>query len=260
MKVDNHADLPVYPAQADFTFFGGLYRQVELLIFADKAHFNVTEYGADSLLLTPDVETGTVQASVLCDGGDRLTLTVKAPNGTVVAQEETSVTGQKTTLCLTVSDVQLWDGTQNPCLYTATATLYKDGTPIDVLTDSFGFRRYAVTADKGFFLNGRSYPLHGVCRHQDRENMGWGITQKEHLEDMAMIREIGANTIRLAHYQHDPFFYTLCDREGMVIWAEIPFISLYIPDPAADENLLSQMRELILQNYNHRPSLLGRCQ
>ena len=202
VKVDNHADLPVYPAQADFTFFGGLYRQVELLIFADKAHFNVTEYGADSLLLTPDVETGTVQASVLCDGGDRLTLTVKDPNGTVVAQEETSVTGQKTTLCLTVSDVQLWDGTQNPCLYTATATLYKDGTPIDVLTDSFGFRRYAVTADKGFFLNGRSYPLHGVCRHQDRENMGWGITQKEHLEDMAMIREIGANTIRLAHYQH----------------------------------------------------------
>lgn len=254
VKVDNHADLPVYPAQADFTFFGGLYRQVELLIFADKAHFNVTEYGADSLLLTPDVETGTVQASVLCDGGDRLTLTVKDPNGTVVAQEETSVTGQKTTLCLTVSDVQLWDGTQNPCLYTATATLYKDGTPIDVLTDSFGFRRYAVTADKGFFLNGRSYPLHGVCRHQDRENMGWGITQKEHLEDMAMIREIGANTIRLAHYQHDPFFYTLCDREGMVIWAEIPFISLYIPDPAADENLLSQMRELILQNYNH-PSI-----
>ena len=111
MKVDNHADLPVYPAQADFTFFGGLYRQVELLIFADKAHFNVTEYGADSLLLTPDVETGTVQASVLCDGGDRLTLTVKDPNGTVVAQEETSVTGQKTTLCLTVSDrhfVQGW--------------------------------------------------------------------------------------------------------------------------------------------------------
>ena len=254
VKVDNHADLPVYPAQADFTFFGGLYRQVELLIFADKAHFNVTEYGADSLLLTPDVETGTVQASVLCDGGDRLTLTVKDPDGTVVAQEETPVTGQKTTLCLTVSDVQLWNGTQNPCLYTATVTLYKDGTPIDVLTDSFGFRRYAVTADKGFFLNGRSYPLHGVCRHQDRENMGWGITQKEHLEDMAMIREIGANTIRLAHYQHDPFFYALCDREGMVIWAEIPFISLYIPDPAADENLLSQMRELILQNYNH-PSI-----
>lgn len=89
MKVDNHADLPVYPAQADFTFFGGLYRQVELLIFADKAHFNVTEYGADSLLLTPDVETGTVQASVLCDGGDRLTLIVKDPDGTVVAQEET---------------------------------------------------------------------------------------------------------------------------------------------------------------------------
>lgn len=254
VKVDNHADLPVYPAQADFTFFGGLYRQVELLIFADKAHFNVTEYGADSLLLTPDVETGTVQASVLCDGGDRLTLIVKDPDGTVVAQEETPVTVQKTTLCLTVSDVQLWDGAQNPCLYTATATLYKDGTPIDVLTDSFGFRRYAVTADKGFFLNGRSYPLHGVCRHQDRENMGWGITQKEHLEDMAMIREIGANTIRLAHYQHDPFFYALCDREGMVIWAEIPFISLYIPDPAADENLLSQMRELILQNYNH-PSI-----
>lgn len=95
VKVDNHADLPVYPAQADFTFFGGLYRQVELLIFADKAHFNVTEYGADSLLLTPDVETGTVQASVLCDGGDRLTLTVKDPDGTVVAQEETPVTGQK---------------------------------------------------------------------------------------------------------------------------------------------------------------------
>ena len=253
VKVDNHADLPVYPAQADFTFFGGLYRQVELLIFADKAHFNVTEYGADSLLLTPDVETGTVQASVLCDGGDRLTLTVKDPDGTVVAQEETPVTGQKTTLCLTVSDVQLWNGTQNPCLYTATVTLYKDGTPIDVLTDSFGFRRYAVTADKGFFLNGRSYPLHGVCRHQDRENMGWGITQKEHLEDMAMIREIGANTIRLAHYQHDQYFYDLCDQYGMVVWAEIPYISEHLPN--GRENTISQMKELIYQNYNH-PSIV----
>ncbi|MEG0110599.1 MAG: glycoside hydrolase family 2 TIM barrel-domain containing protein, partial [Oscillospiraceae bacterium] len=132
--------------------------------------------------------------------------------------------------------------------------LVKNGEALDEIITAFGVREYSVDAETGFILNGKPYPLHGVSRHQDRIDMGWALTRKEHAEDAAIIKEVGANTIRLAHYQHAEEFYSICDETGFVLWAEIPFISMFIADPRARENTLSQMTELVMQKYNH-PSI-----
>jgi beta-galactosidase len=131
----------------------------------------------------------------------------------------------------------------------------REGEILDEVIVQYGYRSFRVDPEQGFFLNGKTVPLRGVCRHQDREDMGWAISRKEHDEDIKLISEVGANTIRLAHYQHDQYFYDLCDKLGFVVWAEIPYISIHIHGQAAYENTLSQMRELIVQNYNH-PSIM----
>ena len=124
---------------------------------------------------------------------------------------------------------------------------------MDEVSCRFGVRSFRVDPKEGFFLNGRKYPLHGVSRHQDRRGIGNALTKEMHKEDMDLIREIGANTIRLAHYQHAQYFYDLCDEYGMIVWAEIPYISEHMPN--GRENTISQMKELITQNYNH-PSIV----
>ena len=143
----------------------------------------------------------------------------------------------------------LWDGVKDPYLYTCVVRLSSDGTVVDEVSTRVGLRTFSVDSKNGFFLNGRPYPLHGVSRHQDRKGVGNAITREMHDEDMALIRELGANTVRLAHYQHDQYFYDLCDQYGMVVWAEIPYISEHLPNGRA--NTISQMKELIYQNYNH---------
>ena len=127
--------------------------------------------------------------------------------------------------------------------------LVLNGKVQDEVRQRFGVRSFSVDPKKGFFLNGRAYPLHGVSRHQDRKGLGNAITREMHEEDMQLIKELGANTIRLAHYQHDQYFYDLCDEAGMVVWAEIPYISEHMNN--GRENTISQMKELIVQNYNH---------
>ncbi len=250
---DNSADLPIYPQYADFTFFGGLYRGVELICFDTPAHFDVRSFGTDAVLITPDV-SGAVSIRSLLTGAGSLRAEILDAGGAIIAElEEPAEAGEHRT-SLSVPEPHRWDGTADPYLYTARLTFSAEGRELDSFSARIGFREYFASASEGFFLNGRSYPLHGVCRHQDREDMGWAVTEKEHLEDMALIREIGANTVRLAHYQQAPFFYSLCDREGLAVWAEIPFISGHDPRPEADENLLGQLRELVLQNYNH-PSI-----
>ena len=150
---------------------------------------------------------------------------------------------------MTVPAVHLWDGIQDPYLYQARARLYREGQVVDEISSRFGFRSFSVDPQKGFFLNGRSYPLRGVSRHQDWKGIGNALDRAHHQKDMDLIREIGANTIRLAHYQHDQYFYDLCDEYGMVVWAEIPYISEHLPN--GRDNTASQARELVVQNYNH---------
>ena len=157
--------------------------------------------------------------------------------------------GKGSDTTLTMEHPHLWDGIRDPYLYTCVVRLMKDGQPVDEVRQRFGVRSFSVDPKQGFFLNGRPYPLHGVSRHQDRKGLGNAITREMHDEDMQLIKELGANTIRLAHYQHDQYFYDLCDEVGMVVWAEIPYISEHMPNGRA--NTISQMKELIVQNYNH---------
>ena len=248
VEVDNSVNDRVYPQKADFTFYGGIYRDVTLLT-VNENHFDLDYFGGPGLAITPTV--------VGKDSSVQVRSWHNAPNGIVsvklLDQEGKIVaSGEGTDAAMTISNVHLWDGIEDPYLYSCVATLSVDGVAVDEITANFGVRTFHVDPQKGFFLNGRSYPLRGVCRHQDWKGIGNALTTFHHDTDMALIREIGANTIRLAHYQHDQYFYDLCDRYGMVVWAEIPYISEHMP--AGRENTISQMKELIVQNYNH-PSI-----
>jgi beta-galactosidase len=152
-----------------------------------------------------------------------------------------------------IKNVVLWNGRKNPYLYTAEIELLDGDIVIDKVSTRFGCRTFEIDPKRGFILNGEEYPLRGVSRHQDRWGFGNALLPEHHKEDMEYIYEMGANTIRLAHYQHDQYFYDLCDEYGMVIWAEIPYISKHMP--TGRENTISQMKELIVQNYNH-PSIV----
>jgi beta-galactosidase len=244
VSVDNSDNDYVYPQKADFTFYGGLYRTVNLII-VPKCHFALDYSGGKGIKITP-VMKGT-NAEVTVDvwvKGDPDSAWITLDGKKQIANVQN---GHAQTV-FTIENAHLWDGLNNPFLYTAVAEL-----PEDTISDRFGCRSFAFDPEKGFFLNGRSYPLRGVSRHQDRAGVGNALTQAMHQEDMAIIQEIGANTIRLAHYQHDQYFYDLCDEVGMVVWAEIPYITKHMPN--GRENTLSQMKELVVQCYNH-PSIV----
>ena len=149
--------------------------------------------------------------------------------------------------------MHLWHGRKDPYLYCCEAELLEDGVVLDNVCTTFGCRTFKIDPNEGFILNGESYPLRGVSRHQDRWGLGNALLPEHHEEDIALIMELGATTIRLAHYQHDQYFYDLCDKNGLVIWAEIPYISKHMP--TGRENTISQMKELVVQNYNH-PSIV----
>ena len=243
----------IYPQNADFTFYGGLYRAVNF-IEVTPAHFDLLKDGTSGVFVTPRAN-GMTRVDLFPVGAEGCTVKValKDAEGNVVAQSAADAAAH-TVIKIKVKEPHLWNSMEDPYCYTCEATIEKDGAVLDAVTETYGYRSFHVDPDKGFFLNGKSYPLHGVSRHQDRQDMGWAITPKEHEEDIALIKEIGANTIRLAHYQHDQYFYSLCDHTGFVLWAEIPFISQFIPTQEAHDNTISQMTELIAQNYNH-PSI-----
>ena len=244
VEVDNSKNDRVYPQKADFTFYGGIYRDVSLMVVS-KNHFTLDYFGGPGIRITPTVQgtDASVQVTTWHDGEGEVSIELLDAAGNTVA------TGKGPDITLTIFNAHLWNGVKDPYLYSCKARLVMNGTVEDETTTRFGVRSFKVDPKKGFFLNGKSYPLHGVSRHQDRKGLGNAITREMHDEDMALIKEIGANTIRLAHYQHDQYFYDLCDEVGMVVWAEIPYISEHMPN--GRENTISQMKELIIQNYNH---------
>lgn len=301
IEVDNSVNDQVYPQIADFTFYGGIYRNIRLLV-VPKTHFALGHFGSPGFQVTGAYHGNTKHVHIralieqsstsstladykvvisLFDMHNTRVATGEAPVqprpsnaiDPVYPTEDTQASLASAThvgtaeAVLTLENPHLWQGTKDPYLYTAELKLChnnqldalntSDGSvlvelanpTLDCVSTRFGIRTFSVDPDQGFILNGVPYPLHGVSRHQDRRGLGNALSPREHEEDMQLIRELGANTLRLAHYQHAEYFYDLCDAAGLVVWAEIPYISKHMPP--ARKNTISQMRELILQNYNH---------
>ena len=240
VTVDNSENDRVYPQKADFTFYGGIYRDVNLIVVPEE-HFELLEDGTPGIRVTPivseDLRTATVTVETQHNGSG-VDITVNGETKQVEYKAE-----------FIIENVHLWDGLNDPYLYTATARLDSG----DEVSARFGCRRFHIDPDKGFFLNGKSYPLRGVSRHQDWWKAGNAVSLDQHKGDMSIILELGANTLRLAHYQHAQAFYDLCDENGLIVWAEIPYITCHMDNGL--DNTLSQMRELIAQCYNH-PSIV----
>lgn len=253
-EVDNSQNDRVYPQNADFTFYGGIYRDLNI-IAVSESHFDLEYYGTPGIKVTPEVvgKDAKVEVEVFVKNEketQKLVYTLKDAEGNVVAEKETPAS--ETVASFEIENVHLWHGKKDPYLYTAEVCL-KDEEVLDNVSARFGCRTFEIHPENGFILNGEEYPLRGVSRHQDRWGIGNALLKEHHDEDMDLICELGATTIRLAHYQHDQYFYDLCDERGMVVWAEIPYISTHMPN--GRENTISQMKELVVQNYNH-PSII----
>ena len=244
VEADNSKNDRVYPQKADFTFYGGIYRDVSLLV-VNRNHIALGYLGGPGVQITPTVNgaNADIEVKTWMEGDGEVEFSIYDAAGAEV------LTGKGRDTTVTLERLHLWDGVRDPYLYTCAVRLVLNGEVQDEVRQRFGVRSFSVDPKQGFFLNGRPYPLHGVSRHQDRKGLGNAITREMHDEDMQLIKELGANTIRLAHYQHDQYFYDLCDEAGMVVWAEIPYISEHMPN--GRENTISQMKELIVQNYNH---------
>ena len=244
VEVDNSINDRIYPQKADFTFYGGIYRDISLMVVS-KNHIALGHFGDTGVKITPALKDGKadIRVETIVEGEGAVSVELQDAAGSIVARAE----GADAQLHLDAP--HLWDGVKDPYLYTCVVRLSSDGTVVDEVSTRVGLRTFSVDSKNGFFLNGRPYPLHGVSRHQDRKGVGVAITKEMMEEDMALILEMGANTIRLAHYQHAQAFYDLCDEKGLVIWAEIPYITMHMHNGRA--NTLTQMEELIVQNYNH---------
>ena len=248
--VVSNAVSDIYPQNADFTFYGGLYRDVSF-IEVSETHFDLLLDGTSGVFVTPH-NVGKTRVDLFPVNADGCTVKVelKDADGNVVGTAETEAMAH-THVLIDVKNPHLWDGLADPYCYICEASVLCDGEVKDTVAVTYGYRSFHVCPNTGFWLNGRNVPLRGVARHQDRLDKGWAISKADHEEDVAIIKELGANTIRLAHYQHDQYFYDLCDKTGFVLWAEIPFISQFNPSEEAYSNTISQMTELVAQNYNH---------
>ena len=244
VTVDNSESKTAYPGFADFTFYGGLYRGVNLIYDVPETHFSLTDFGSKGVYVTPKMN-GDVYVKAVVTGyhtGVKVRYDVMDAQGKIVA-----TAGDKEKLH--VDNPILWNGMENPYLYTLKASVIDNGAVMDEAKLRFGFRDIKFDSNDGCILNGNHIKLKGVSRHQDREEIGNALTMAEHIEDLELIKDMGANSIRLAHYQQAGDFYDLCDEMGFLVWAEIPVISRY--NKKAQDNALQQLEELIKQNMHH---------
>ena len=247
--VDNAPNERVYPQMADFTFYGGLYRDVNI-IAVSNTHFDLDYFGAPGIKITPEIcgADAKVEVEVYTTAlteGQKIAYTLCDKEGGELQRIESA----DKVVTFEISNVHLWNGRKDPYLYSCKAEIVEGEQVLDNVSARFGCRTYEIDPERGFILNGEEYPLRGVSRHQDRLGFGNALLPEHHKEDVELILEVGCTTIRLAHYQHDQYFYDLCDEAGLVIWAEIPYISRHMP--GGRENTVSQMTELVAQNYNH---------
>lgn len=273
VRVNNGEQLDVMPLVGDFNFYGGIYRDVYLLI-TDETCISPLDYASPGVRLIQDSvshEYAKIRALVELSNGNTanqdVELNIRLLDGKKVVKEErrkVAITGISTVrqeFVLEIKRPHLWNGRQDPFLYQAELSLFKNGKMVDCITQPLGLRFYRIDPDKGFFLNGKHLPLHGVCRHQDRSDVGNALRIQHHDEDAELMLEMGVNAVRLAHYPQATYFYDLMDRNGIIVWAEIPFVGPggyddkgFVDLPAFRANGKEQLKELIRQHYNH-PSI-----
>lgn len=269
VEASNAKNDNIAPLEGDFTIFGGIYRPVKLMWLPENCITPLDYASSGTYITQQDVSDNSARLHVLTklDGCGfqrsnkmQLRTTVIDPAGEVVASKYSKCGKDKSGKIDVVSDFeisnpQLWSKDAPANRYTVRHELLDGKNVVDTLSQRIGLRYYHIDPDSGFYLNGKSYPLHGVNRHQDRPGKGWAISKDDHDEDMALIKEIGANTVRLAHYPHSGYFYNLCDDNGILVWAEIPFVGHGTNSREFGDNLRLQLVELIRQNYNH-PSII----
>jgi beta-galactosidase len=264
IRVDNAHYEDVYPLMADFTFFGGLYRDVYLII-AGELRFDLDDDGSEGVYVSQksvreeraelEIEARICSAGPAAARGTLHAVLFDADRNPVAAASAAAA-ADSVKLGLSVDAPHLWNGVNDPYLYELEVSLLSSGEIVDLRRIPTGLRYFSFSAETGLSLNGKQLPLKGVSRHQDRKDKGWALSRSDMEEDMAIITEMGANSIRLAHYQHNKYFYELCDRAGIVAWAEIPYISMTSSEDTTGANAKSQMTELVKQNYNHASILI----
>nr|WP_321027828.1 glycoside hydrolase family 2 TIM barrel-domain containing protein [Bacteroides sp.] len=273
VRVNNGEQLDIMPLVGDFNFYGGIYRDVHLLI-TDETCISPLNYASPGVRLIQDSVShkyAKVRAVVDLSNGDsgnrEVELNVRLLDGQRVVKEGTkkvNLSGNaamQQEFTFEIDQPHLWNGRQDPFLYQAEVTLSRNGQMVDRVTQPLGLRFYRIDPDKGFFLNGKHLPLQGVCRHQDRSEVGNALRPQHHEEDAALMLEMGVNAVRLAHYPQATYFYDLMDKNGIIVWAEIPFVGPggyndkgFVDLPAFRANGKEQLKELIRQHYNH-PSI-----
>ena len=273
VRVNNGEQLDIMPLVGDFNFYGGIYRDVHLLV-CDEVCISPLNYASPGVRLMQESvsrEHATVRAIVdLSNGSDtaqEVTLTVRVWDGGKVVKEcvrEVSLPAATTSqqeLLLDMEKPHLWNGRKDPFLYRTEVTLARNSETIDRVEQPLGLRFFRIDPAKGFFLNGEHLTLQGVCRHQDRSEIGNALRPIHHEEDAAIMLEMGVNAVRLAHYPQSTYFYDLMDRYGIIVWAEIPFVGPggygdkgFVDQQSFRDNGKEQLRELIRQHCNH-PSI-----
>lgn len=270
VRVNNGEQLDIMPLVGDFNFYGGIYRDVHLLI-TDETCISPLDYASPGVRLIQDSVShryakvrAIVDLSNGSSGNQEVELNVRLLDGQRVVKEGTknvNLSGNEVMqqeLTFEIDQPHLWNGRQDPFLYQAEVTLFRNGQMVDRVTQPLGLRFYRIDPDKGFFLNGKHLPLQGVCRHQDRSEVGNALRPQHHEEDVALMLEMGVNAVRLAHYPQATYFYDLMDKNGIIVWAEIPFVGPggyndkgFVDLPAFRANGKEQLKELIRQHYNH---------
>lgn len=251
-------DVAPYGIDGGFDMCGGLYRKVWMVVTGEEC-ISPLVHGSSGVFISQPVVNESLaeldaEVRVSSQGNCEVAFNLLDAKGKIVAENTAPVNGDLARCHVRIRKPHLWNGKEDPYLYKAVTILRKDGKEIDRVEENIGLRYFSLDPDKGFFLNGKHLKLHGVCRHQERAGVGTALTEEDHLADCDLFDEIGANALRLTHYPQAEFLLQEADRRGYVVWEEIPFVGVHVASESFEDNLKVQLREMILQNFNH-PSI-----
>jgi beta-galactosidase len=270
LKVNNRFNENIPPLTADFTFFGGVYRDV-YLIFTNKIHVSTTHYASSGVYFqTPNVNNAKAQVEI------KTLLTNATPTNSKLRLEHSIVDPKNKTVLVSSKNIQLAKNTteipfnqsiilnnpelwspDSPSLYKVITRIYKSKTNelLDEISQPLGLRWFEFSAESGFMLNGKALKLIGTNRHQCFENIGNALPDEIHVRDVKLLKDMGGNFLRISHYPQDPVVMEMCDKLGIITSVEIPIVNAITENEAFSKNSIEMAREMVFQDYN-RPSVL----